>query len=68
MLLAWLGERRDDARLTAAAAAIERALDAVIAKPEWRTADLGGPLGTQAFGKRVAAFVQEAAARTPDME
>ena len=55
MLLAWLGERRDDARLGQAAAGIERALDAVIAVPEWRTPDLGGPLGTQAFGARVAA-------------
>ena len=57
MLLAWLGERRDDARLTQAAAAIERALDAVIAIPEWRTPDLGGPLGTQAFAARVAAVL-----------
>ena len=55
MLLAWLGERRDDARLTQAAAAIERALDAAIAVPKWRTSDLGGPLGTKAFGERVAA-------------
>ncbi len=55
MLLAWLGERRDDARLGQAAAGIERALDAVIAAPEWRTSDLGGPLGTKAFGVRVAA-------------
>ncbi len=58
MLLAWLGERRDDARLTQAAAAIERALDAVIAVPEWRTPDLGGPLGTKAFGEKVAAALK----------
>src|SRR6185503_14763413 len=55
MLLAWLGERRDDERFTRAAAAIERALDAAIAVPKWRTSDLGGPLGTKAFGERVAA-------------
>jgi len=54
MLLAWLGGRRDDARLTQAAAGIERALDKVIAVPEWRTGDLGGPLGTKAFGGKVA--------------
>ena len=53
MLLAWLGERRDDARLLQAAEGIERALDAVIAVPEWRTGDLGGPLGTRAFGEKV---------------
>ena len=55
MLLAWLGERRGDKNLSHAADLIERALDACIAKPERRTADLGGPLGTKAFGERVAA-------------
>jgi isocitrate/isopropylmalate dehydrogenase len=54
MLLAWLGERRDDARLLHAAEGIEHALDAVIAVPKWRTGDLGGPLGTRAFGEKVA--------------
>jgi isocitrate/isopropylmalate dehydrogenase len=54
MLLAWLGERRDDVRLLKAAEGIEKALDAVIAVPEWRTGDLGGPLGTKAFGEKVA--------------
>jgi len=58
MLLAWLGERRDDARLTEAAAGIERALDAAIAKPEWRTADLGGTLGTRAFGEKIVALLK----------
>jgi 3-isopropylmalate dehydrogenase len=58
MLLGWLGERRGDERLARAATAIEAALDAVIAKPEWRTPDLGGPLGTKAFGDRVAAEVK----------
>ena len=59
MLLAWLGERRGDERLMRAAAAIEHALDRAIAEPESRTADLGGPLGTKAFGARVAALVEE---------
>jgi 3-isopropylmalate dehydrogenase len=58
MLLGWLGERRGDERLARAAEAIEAALDAVIARPEWRTPDLGGPLGTKAFGERVAAEVK----------
>ena len=61
MLLAWLGERRDDGRFTRAAAAIEDALDRAIATPQWRTPDLGGPLGTKAFGARVAALVEEGA-------
>ncbi len=54
MLLTWLGERRGDRQLERAAQAIETALDRVIAKKEWRTSDLGGPLGTDAFGRRVA--------------
>jgi isocitrate/isopropylmalate dehydrogenase len=61
MLLAWLGERRSEERLTRAAAAIEDALDRAIASPQWRTRDLGGPLGTAAFGARVAALVGEVA-------
>jgi 3-isopropylmalate dehydrogenase len=63
MLLAWLGERRVDARLARAAAIIDEALERAIAEPASRTADLGGPLGTAAFGKRVAALVEESAAR-----
>ena len=57
MLLNWLGERRSDPKLTEAAGLIERALDAAVAKPEWRTPDLGGPLGTKAFGERVTAII-----------
>jgi isocitrate/isopropylmalate dehydrogenase len=59
MLLAWLGERRGDDRLVQAADLIERALDAVIARPEWRTADLGGTLGTRAFAERMATMVRD---------
>ena len=55
MLLAWLGERRGNPALIAMAEAIERALDCAIATPGTRTADLGGSLGTVAFGKAVAA-------------
>jgi 3-isopropylmalate dehydrogenase len=61
MLLAWLGERRGADRLTRAAGAIEDALDHAIANPQWRTRDLGGPLGTKAFGERVAVLVDEVA-------
>src|SRR5450830_328140 len=57
MLLAWLGEWRDDDNLVRAGRAIETALDRVIAKPEWRTPDMGGALGTDAFGARVAKAV-----------
>ena len=57
MLLSWLGERRGDDSLTRAAAAIESALDRAIAKPDGGTADMGGRLGTTAFGARVAAAI-----------
>jgi len=55
MLLAWLGERRNNDYLGYAADIIERALDEVIGDPKGRTADLGGALGTKAFAERVAA-------------
>ena len=57
MLLAWLGDRRSEDRLLQAAAAIDAALERAIATPEWRTGDLGGPLGTRAFGERMAALI-----------
>jgi 3-isopropylmalate dehydrogenase len=64
MLLQWLGTRRSNPVLLKAAAAVEGALNLTIATKEWRTADLGGPLGTSAFADRVSAnldrvFVRE---------
>jgi 3-isopropylmalate dehydrogenase len=58
-----LGDRRQDNRLQAAAAAIESALDRAIADPQGRTRDVGGSLGTKAFGERVAAMLEENAVR-----
>jgi len=57
MLLAWLGERRGEKKLIDASKAIEAALDRAIADPTTRTRDLGGPLGTDAFGAKVAEIV-----------
>jgi isocitrate/isopropylmalate dehydrogenase len=57
MLLGWLGERRGDQKFANAANVIDRALDQSVARPETRTRDLGGPLGTKAFGEQVAAAV-----------
>jgi 3-isopropylmalate dehydrogenase len=48
MLLEWM-------KLEKAAKAIDAAVDKVLAQPEKRTADLGGRLGTRAFGEAVAA-------------
>jgi 3-isopropylmalate dehydrogenase len=56
MLLRWAaGRRGSDAALLRAADAIEAAVEAAIATPSERTADLGGTLGTQAFAAAVAA-------------
>jgi 3-isopropylmalate dehydrogenase len=54
MLLNWLGERHDNTAFKEAAASIDDAIDAVLEIPKERTADLGGPLGTQAFAAVVA--------------
>ncbi len=51
MLLDWLGRRHRRGDLVSAANAIDSAVDAVLAKPETRTRDLGGSMGTRAFTK-----------------
>ncbi|HSA82063.1 MAG TPA: isocitrate/isopropylmalate dehydrogenase family protein [Geminicoccaceae bacterium] len=58
MLLRDLGERRSEARLEAAAGAIERAVEAQLAEPGRRTSDLGGPLGTTAFAEALCARLE----------
>lgn len=55
MLLQWLGVRYARAEYGAAHQAIDAALDALIADPARRTADLGGPLGTTAFADALCA-------------
>jgi 3-isopropylmalate dehydrogenase len=55
MLLEWLAEKRKLQNCAQAADAISRAVDNVLADPKRRTADLGGPLGTRAFGEAVVA-------------
>jgi 3-isopropylmalate dehydrogenase len=57
MLLDWHAEKRGNRAAGAAAAAINAAVDAALADPASRTHDLGGPLGTRAFGARMAALV-----------
>lgn len=42
-----------------AADAIDYTLDAALSRPETRTPDLGGALGTAAFGARLAAMIKE---------
>lgn len=60
MLLQWMGDHRSNAALTRAGDAIEAAVDAVLADPETRTPDLGGTLGTKAFGLAVARKIGQA--------
>jgi 3-isopropylmalate dehydrogenase len=57
MLLEWLAERRGLEACGRAARAISDAVDAALADPATRTADLGGKLGTRAFGEAVARAV-----------
>jgi 3-isopropylmalate dehydrogenase len=54
MLLEWIGEKKKLKRCIDAGRAIDRTVDKVLEKSETRTADLGGKLGTRAFGKAVA--------------
>ena len=54
MLLQWIGEHRKAPAFWQAGNAIESAVDASLADPAGRTADLGGALGCNAFGERVA--------------
>ena len=57
MLLEWIGEKRNMPACAEAGKAIDAAVDRVLSGTESRTADLGGKLGTRAFGERVAAEV-----------
>jgi 3-isopropylmalate dehydrogenase len=54
MLLEWIAERRGHEACGRAARAISDAVDAALADPAKHTADLGGKLGTRAFGEAVA--------------
>jgi 3-isopropylmalate dehydrogenase len=50
MLLGWLGGRRGAENFVRAQAALDTAVAAMLRAPATRTRDLGGPLGTRAFG------------------
>ena len=57
MLLDWHATRRGHRAAGEAARAIHAAIDAALAEPATRTPDLGGPLGTQAFARHIAARI-----------
>lgn len=54
MLLNWLGTRHDTPAFKKAATAVDKAIEDTLAVSKKRTADLGGPLGTQDFAAVVA--------------
>jgi 3-isopropylmalate dehydrogenase len=57
MLLEWLGRRHNNEALATAGKKIDAAIDTAVQRPETRTPDLGGKLGTQAFGKHIASLL-----------
>jgi len=57
MMLGWLSEQRKIAKLEAAGADLERAVDAALADPHARTPDIGGASTTDAFAAKVAAAI-----------
>jgi 3-isopropylmalate dehydrogenase len=59
MLLEWLGRKRNDAKAVAAAALMDRAMEAVIAAQKHLTPDLGGTASTSRMGDAVVAEVQK---------
>jgi 3-isopropylmalate dehydrogenase len=58
MLLGWLGERHGRQAFLDAQAAVESAVAGLVALPATRTRDLGGALGTRAFGAALAAGLE----------
>ena len=58
MLLEWLAIRHRSDAFARAHEAIESAVDALLKNPALRTADLGGPLGTRAFGEAVCGEIR----------
>jgi isocitrate/isopropylmalate dehydrogenase len=59
MLLDWRGRRDGDNRLVEAAVAIEGAIDRALGNTATRTRDIGGELGTAAFGAAVCAAIRK---------
>jgi len=60
MLLDWIGAKHRKSPYREAAGAIQMAVDELLARPETRTSDLGGRLGTQAFARKVCEEVDRA--------
>jgi 3-isopropylmalate dehydrogenase len=61
MMLDWLGDKRGDAALNAAARGIEKAVRHVLVHCGVKTADIGGKSGTAEFGDAVAGALERSA-------
>jgi 3-isopropylmalate dehydrogenase len=59
MLLEWLGDKRGQAAFQQAGRAMHAAVEATLANPETRTADIGGHIGTRAFTAAVVAALPQ---------
>jgi len=57
MMLNWIGDKRDDARLKAAYRGIDTAIDTVLTEGKIRTPDLKGINSTTQFGNAVAEII-----------
>ena len=60
MLMEWIGEHRGEEVFIKASKLIEQSVDKVLANPGQRTADLGGSIGCEAFGRLVADEIKHA--------
>ncbi|MXU66043.1 isocitrate/isopropylmalate dehydrogenase family protein [Oceanomicrobium pacificus] len=61
LLVDWLGRTRDKPAFTQAAAQLHQAVDRVLATPDTRPGDLGGPAGTEAVGDALVAALEDLA-------
>lgn len=57
MMMKWLGDHHRRSDLIEIGKIMEQAVDTVLADPNLRTADLGGPVGCADFGRAVAAAI-----------
>lgn len=58
MLIDWMGQKHERSDFVSASKAIISAVDAALENPSYRTPDLGGSLGCQAFSNIVAEIIK----------
>ncbi|WP_261881600.1 isocitrate/isopropylmalate dehydrogenase family protein [Vibrio pelagius] len=58
MLIDWMGQKHERSDFVSASQAIISAVDAALENPSYRTPDLGGSLGCQAFSNIVAEIIK----------